>query len=446
MTQNPQTIIELQAQNVKRLSAVTIHPNGQPVVIIGGRNGQGKTSVLDAIQWAFAGKSAMPDEPIRAGQARATIIAKTQDYLIERRIAPSGSTVTVTAADGGKLASPQAVLDKLTSDIAFDPLAFLRQKPRDQARTLQALIGLDVEGFATRRKAIYDQRASANLTLKNLEAKQTQLHPNLPDQEQSASALAERLRAAERNAAMRATALRDLDNINAEIKRMEAALAQAKTKHDQVRAALDNMPAPTSTEDLAAQIRDIEATNAKIRHNAAQKQVAAEVEKWRAESQRLTKALEQADADERAAVAAVKLPVPGLSVDADQVRLNGVPLAQASQAEQIRVGVAIAMAQRPGVRVALVRDGSLLDDDSLAALAAAAAEHGAQVWVERVGRGKEVSVVIEDGQVVGASAPQTETVKVEKPSDQPRHNVTSEVAPEKPATVAASVTTADDLF
>ena len=82
------------------------------------------------------------------------------------------------------------------------------------------------------------------------------------------------------------------------------------------------------------------------------------------------------------------------------VTFNGLPIEQASSAEQTRVAVAIGLAANPELPVVLIRDGSLLDEDSLAAVAKQAAERGAQVWIERVGDGKECSVIIEDGEVV----------------------------------------------
>jgi recombinational DNA repair ATPase RecF len=60
-------IIELQAENVKRLRAVTITPEGN-IVEISGRNGQGKTSVLDAIWWAVSGTTHIQAVPIRKGE------------------------------------------------------------------------------------------------------------------------------------------------------------------------------------------------------------------------------------------------------------------------------------------------------------------------------------------------------------------------------------------
>ena len=56
--------------------------------------------------------------------------------------------------------------------------------------------------------------------------------------------------------------------------------------------------------------------------------------------------------------------------------------------------------KNPKLPVVLIRDGSLLDEASLAAVGQQAAEAGAQVWVERVGRGDECAVVIEDGEIV----------------------------------------------
>ena len=67
-------IISLTAENVKRLRAVHIEPDGS-LVVIAGRNGQGKTSVLDSIWYALGGgpASKTTQRPIRDGQDKAAL-------------------------------------------------------------------------------------------------------------------------------------------------------------------------------------------------------------------------------------------------------------------------------------------------------------------------------------------------------------------------------------
>jgi hypothetical protein len=81
------------------------------------------------------------------------------------------------------------------------------------------------------------------------------------------------------------------------------------------------------------------------------------------------------------------------------VDFNGLPLEQASSADQLRISVSIGLALNPKLKVILIRDGSLLDDDALKSVADMAAQADAQVWMERVGKTGDVSVVIEDGMV-----------------------------------------------
>ena len=64
---HPLTIVKLTASNVKRLRAVTIAPDGN-LVVLSGRNGQGKTTVLDCIEYAIGGKDVICAEPVRRGE------------------------------------------------------------------------------------------------------------------------------------------------------------------------------------------------------------------------------------------------------------------------------------------------------------------------------------------------------------------------------------------
>lgn len=56
-------ITSFEAENVKRIKAVSFSPTGNGMTIIGGGNRQGKTSVLDCIAWTLGGAKFAPSNP-----------------------------------------------------------------------------------------------------------------------------------------------------------------------------------------------------------------------------------------------------------------------------------------------------------------------------------------------------------------------------------------------
>lgn len=159
-------IVSLDAENVKRLRAVHIEPNPTDgLVIIGGDNAQGKTSVLDSIMWALGGLGTVSEMPIREGERQASIRVDLGDMTVTRTFTPKGSRLEVTGADGSKFASPQSLLDSLTGAISFDPLEFARMDARKQVETLMRAVGLDFKDLNAARKASYDERTVINRQL-----------------------------------------------------------------------------------------------------------------------------------------------------------------------------------------------------------------------------------------------------------------------------------------
>ena len=143
-------IISLTVENIKKIKAVTIRPQGHMVEITG-RNGQGKSTVLDAIWWALKGKDNIQTAPIRNGEPSGKITLELDKYLIERTFRRNElgddytTKITVTTKDRAQMRSPQAVLDGFTGMLGFDPLAFMRQTPRQQYDTLRGLCKLSVD-------------------------------------------------------------------------------------------------------------------------------------------------------------------------------------------------------------------------------------------------------------------------------------------------------------
>lgn len=428
-------IVKLTSENVKRLTAVSITPQGN-VIVIGGKNGQGKSSVLDSIQYALGGGTSDP-MPVRRGEEKAKIVLDLGEIVVKRTFTAGGGTsLIVTNADGVKQSSPQAILDKLTGSLTFDPLEFSRQKPPIQAETLRKLVGIDFTQHDEDRAQTFFDRTTINREVTTLQAQIAGIvkHADAPEAEQSAADIvAEQQAAQTRNAengrlrlATTATTsrLESAENALANFKyaseQTEAEITRLKKVMEAHKASIEAAKLAVETAQLmedkakaiseklvdenistfAVRLQAVEAINQKVRHNAKRAELVASLKLKQEKADDLTSTLEAFDSKKRRISTETKYPVDGLMFDsAGGVTMGGIPFQQCSQAEQLRVSVAIGLALNPTLKVLLVRDGSLLDSDSLALLCTMANDAKAQVWIERVGTDAQTSVIIEDGHI-----------------------------------------------
>jgi len=163
-------IVQLKSENVKRLYAVEINPDGS-LVIINGRNAQGKTSVLDSIMFALGGASSVPGKPIRNGAGHAKIEVELErveldNLIVERSFVGDKTYLKVyNKGDGAEYSSPQSMLNDLLGKIAFDPLAFARKTTKEQVAALLDVVDLgdvDLNTLSKERQEIYDDRTDIN--------------------------------------------------------------------------------------------------------------------------------------------------------------------------------------------------------------------------------------------------------------------------------------------
>ena len=401
-------IIELRAENVKRLKAVEITPDGT-LQVIGGRNAQGKSSVLDAIWLALGGGKASKETPlpIRDGETKASVRLDLGDLIVTRSWTQKGTTLKVENADGAAYSSPQAMLDGLVGQLSFDPLAFTRLSAREQREALLKLVDLpvDVDAIDARRQLAYEDRTEIGRQGKAL-GDVPAIDDDLPNVEQSASEIITQIRAAQEvarhNAEVeqrRQLAAEEIADIEMRIAEWGRKLADAKGGFRRVNAEWEALVTPADTSRLEYQLATVEDTNARIRANNAAKEKLAKKTALREQYEAATREIEDLDQQKADALAKATFPVDGLGFDEQGVTYNGVPLAQASSAEQIRVSLAMGMALNPKLKVLMIKDGSLLDADSMAAIREQVAEHGHQLWLERVGDADKGAVVIEDGAV-----------------------------------------------
>lgn len=410
-------ILKFEAENVKRLGVVEITPQGN-VVIVGGKNGAGKTSCLDAIEYALAGKRSIPDRPLRDGEEHGHVVCELDDLVVRRTFtAAGGGQLVVANKDGARYQTPQAILDKLAGTLTFDPLEFCRMDRKRQLETLRALVGIDLSQLNVQRQAVYDERAEVN---RKIERRRIELEgmpepdPTLPDEEVATSVLLKELETAEaldraaqevereaRDAATRR------DELHADFIRLHAAAEEAARKWGESVDEADRLRATASEassglQDLEAirgRLRSVDETNAAVREKRHRAAVERDLATATSEAAGLTKTLAEIDRNKARMISEAAMPVRGLSFDEAGVTFKGLPFDQAASSEQLRVSIAMGIALNPKLRILLIRDASLLDEHGLELVADMAERHDMQVWLERVGEGKECTVVIEDGRI-----------------------------------------------
>ena len=412
-------IIKLEANNFKRLRAVEISPDGN-LVVIAGRNGQGKTSVLDAITAALGGSStkALP-RPIRDGEDKASIVLETEDLIVTRTFSGGTSKLTVKNKDGATFSKGQAKLDQLLGRLSLDPLAFTQLSEKDQLKTLLDLVDLpfrpaDIEA---ERAKVFAERTDVNRRVKELQGQAAgySIPASTPEEEVSVSALLTEYREAQQEHARRAALvaartaageklyqLRDRkEELLAELHRVTISIEDAEQEHLGCQEAIEmaSVASAPNLEAIQSQIDTAEQVNAAVREKKQAQQVQQRLTALKADAEQLTDQLEAIDKRKADGLAAATFPVDGLGFDADGVTYQGIPFKQASGAEQLRVSLAMAIALNPGLRVIRIADGSLLDSTNLQLIEDMAVAHDYQVWIEMVNESGEFGIVIEDGEV-----------------------------------------------
>lgn len=405
-------ITRVEVENFKRLKEVDIDDLGQ-VVTIGGRNAQGKSSLVDAIWNTLGGKQRAVTRPIRDGEEKATaaITVESEDGtgFVATRTWKLGkaSTLTVRPINGkANVAGGQTFIDQFLGAFAFDPLAFAEQDSKKQRQTLIDLVGVDTSAIDEEYDVAYEGRRMQGQEVKRIEGSLGSMDrpaKGVPDDYVSVTALSDELNAVRVLEQDLSVAKDNWSRTNERIKDLRAQLGRAESELENLaasgKAAGDALEGSRRASDILVQIDDAETMNASVRDAERYRETKEELKQAERRHSDLEKRVETARQAKVDALAAVDLPLEGLSFDEEGILYNGVPFSQSSAAERRRVSVAMAMAMNPELKVICLKDASLLDEESLADLKRLGEENGFQLFLEVVGKPGGETFVIEDGEI-----------------------------------------------
>lgn len=415
----PVKINELLIENVKRVKAVQFEPSADGLTIIGGRNGQGKTSVLDAIAWALGGNNYKPSVPERDGALVPPNlhIELSNGLIVERK--GKNSTLKVTDPNGNK--SGQQLLNEFVSTLALDLPKFINGSDKDKADSLLKILGIGdvLAQLDVKENQLYAQRTEVGRIAdrKKKAADEMPMYPNVPKEPVSATELIKQ---------QQEILARNGEN---ERKRQDAAryeqiLANAQIAFDEAKAALqkaeqDCLTARKSAEDLHDEstaeleknLAEIEALNIKIRANSTKEAAEVEANNLQQEYDGLTGQIESVREERNKLLDSAELPLPGLSVKDGKLIYNNMPWDGMSGSDQLKVATAIVRKLNPQCGFVLMDKLEQMDLETLQEFGAWLKQEGLQVIATRVSTGDECSIIIEDGMVKG----DTEAVKEKAP-------------------------------
>jgi len=414
-------VIKLFVRNYLGIKAVEITPEGD-VIRIEGKNGSGKSSAVGSIWTGIGGKKALPVHALRNGTKDGEISLDLDDLKVEVKFTPKGSYLEVRGKDGAKVSSPQSLLDTFYTETSFDPQAFIDMKSSDRCELLLKLTGKREQISALEReyKAVYDERTAVNRSIRDVEGKLTgapadEQIPEIEDKEKSVSELTARLQKEQSIVKERekidyeiSTLLDDCDEMHNErtdilqkIKELQQQdeslqrkIIESTETIEVLKKKCSTFPAPKVNE-IQAEIDSADEYNADIRKRKAERenriraiQAANELRSDQTKladlSESLSNRLKRITDEKGEILSSAKLGVPGLTIDAGEILIDGVPFDDLSTKERIRASVLIGISQNPKLRVLRIENGKELDLESMAELETLAAKHNFQIWVECV--------------------------------------------------------------
>lgn len=151
-------INSLELDDVKRIRAVKLEPSESGLTIIGGKNNQGKTSVLDSIAWALGGDKFRPSGAAREGSAVPPHLkVKLSNGIIVERCGKN-SDLKVTDESGKR--GGQQLLNAFISTFALDLPKFMESSSKDKAAVLLQIIGVGdkLAEYDTQENKLYNRR------------------------------------------------------------------------------------------------------------------------------------------------------------------------------------------------------------------------------------------------------------------------------------------------
>lgn len=399
------TIASLELENIKRIKAVQITPTSSGLTIVGGKNNQGKTSVLDAIMWILGGDRYRPSEPHREGSVTPPYgkITLSNGLVVERK----GKNSDLKVIDPSGNRAGQQLLNEFISQFALDLPKFMNGNNKEKANALLQVIGVGDKLYELeqKEKELYNQRRTIGQIAdqKKKYAAELPVYPEAPSELVSASELIKQqqeILARNGENQRKRQQLSELQEKESYLQRQieKLLIEQAEVKKNlQIAQTSAEDLQDESTEELERNIAGIEEMNRKVRINLDKEKAEIEAQEYSSKYDDYTGHIESVRNERIELLSGADLPLEGLSVEDRELTYKGFKWDNLSGADQMKVGVAIVRKLNPKCGFVLLDKLEQMDIDTLNEFSRWLKSENLQVIATRVSTGDECSIIIEDG-------------------------------------------------
>lgn len=415
-------INKLEIENVKRVKAVKMEPAASGLTVIGGKNGQGKTSVLDSIAWALGGNSFKPSQPMRDGSTIPPTLhlVLSNGLVVERK--GKNSDLKVTDPDGNK--GGQQLLNDFVEQLALNLPKFINSTNKEKASILLQIIGVgnQLKELEQKELEIYNRRHVIGQIAdqKKKFAKEQPYYPDMPNKLTSASELigrqqdilaknGENQRKREILHRLEQEYQKVIDDIQTLLNKQKAIEADLVIARKSAENLIDE-----NTEELKRNIENIEEMNRKTRANLDKEKAEDDALEHENQYNKLSIEIDNVREQKTDLLKNAELPLEDLSVEDGELTYKGFKWDNMSSSDQLKVSTAIVRKLNPECGFVLLDKLEQMDTDTLNEFGQWLEQEGLQAIATRVSTGGECSIIIEDGYVAGQE--RSEEPQVQKQS------------------------------
>mgnify|MGYP005756068075 FL=1 len=398
-------INKLEIENVKRIKAVKVEPTASGLTVIGGKNNQGKTSVLDSIAWALGGEKYRPSKAQREGSVIPPTlhIVMSNGLVVERK--GKNSSLKVTDPSGQK--GGQQLLNEFVEQLALDLPKFMECSGKEKAKTLLRIIGVgdQLEALDCREKELYNNRLAIG-RIADRKKKFADEQPYYPDAPKELVSPTELIRQQQDILARNGENQRKRENLHRleqEYQKINEQMEDLLKKQKQVlndlavarKSAKDLQDG--STAELEESIANIEEINRKVRANMDKDKAEEDARDYKDQYNALTIEIDKTRQEKTDLLQSAELPLPELSVKDGELVYKGQQWDNMSGSDRLKVSTAIVRKLNPKCGFVLLDKLEQMDTDTLNEFGQWLEQEGLQAIATRVSTGDECSIIIEDG-------------------------------------------------